>query len=109
MCEQCTGFAAPLLLALQGDECRIVITHDFHGNRLTRREKGNHVQLFMRGKVPLHFCKASFKPIHKLFCLTGVVGASGLDRGNIDLRKKAQETHLISIDTTTTRNNIPHR
>ena len=48
-------------------------------------------------KVTLHLCKVCFESIDKLFDQERFVKAFGLDRESADLRKKSQETHLISI------------
>jgi hypothetical protein len=59
-------------------------------------------------KVTLHLCKACFEPIDKLFGQKRLVKASGLDRGNADLGKKSQKTHLISIAGNAERRSIPN-
>ena len=97
MSQQRAGHPASLLSAAKCDECRIGMVYDFHRNGLTGREKRNHVQLFMPCKVTLHLCKACFESIDKLFGQERFIKASGLNRGNADLGKKPQETHLISI------------
>lgn len=97
MSQQHAGSPAPLLPAVKCDECRIGIARDFYGNGLTGREKRNHVRLFMLCKVTLHLCKAYFEPIDKLLGQERLVMASELDRGNSNMRKKSQGTHLISV------------
>ncbi|OGW51391.1 MAG: hypothetical protein A2V62_07540 [Nitrospirae bacterium RBG_19FT_COMBO_58_9] len=51
----------------------------------------------MRCQIALRLCEAALEPANKLFGRKRLVKASWLNRGNGDLRKKAQEAHRISI------------